>query len=255
MYKLVIHPSCPSSKSVVLYLVDKGIIGELEVKVVEWPVPLGGKAFLWSVPLLIDPNGSPLAMDPISGEEVESIITGKWKPPSRSVEEQFIKSVLYSTYGSALALTHRSLRPLLDESFLTPALRIPLTGRDLGEVRQMLEEKIDKLYEENREVIGRAMSIAVVRSLYLSGLRSEDALSELTPEIVGSIILSMALIGRVGIPLKPYQPDMAQFIAEFIRRRARGLIRKIEREYEETFGDEEYHKLVERIARQAGTSK
>ncbi|NOZ31151.1 MAG: hypothetical protein GXO68_04295, partial [Crenarchaeota archaeon] len=91
------------------------------------------------------------------------------------------------------------------------------------------------------------LSLAIVRFYYYSGVKQWERIAEIDAEDVSSIILAMASIGRSHLPIKPMKPDMADYIAGFISRGARGLLRKIEREYRETIEDEEYHSLLSQI--------
>ena len=245
-YTLLVHPLCKSSYSLLRGLDEKGLLGEFKVVVLDRPLTSTIRGFPWSVPMILDSKGTPLAMDPLGVEEAESILAG-----DAVVEddvEQFTRSILYSAYASATVLSHRSLEPLLDHSFLAPALRLPLRRVDYRAALDKLRRGLERLYEENKEVIAKALSLSIVRFLYYSGVRDPDRLSTaVNGDSVSAMIHSMASIGRVNTPLDPGRADMSDYIASFIARRAKGLLRKIAGEHEEITGDEDYWRLIERL--------
>jgi len=240
---IALHPLCPSSHKLVLDLDKMNILDKVEIVILDKPRPLG-KAFPWSVPLVISPEGEPLAMDPIEAEEIKTIIeNGSLKLGDE--RKMFSSSILYSAYASSIALAHRSLEPLLGDSFLRPALRLDLRNRSPQEARQQLQSVINDIYMGERERIARSLSVSIVRYLWYNGATLED-LKSVDTHTVGAVILGMASIGRSFLPVVPKRPDMAEFIAGFIKRRARGLLAKIEREYHEILGDNRYQELLGR---------
>ena len=241
-FRLAIHPLCPTSRSLVKGLASEGLLDRLDLEVLDRPRPLG-EAYPWSVPLLLSPDGEPLAMDPLDPGEAAGIITGRPAGPGRSDEEQLVMSVLYSAYASSVVLAHGGLDPVLDPSFLSPALRLPLRGEAPGSAAGRLAPVLPGLYEREQERIARALSIAIVRLLWYSGAGEED-LKRLSAEQAGAIVLGMASVGRAFLPSVPGRPDMAGFIASFIGRRARGLLAKVRREHEDILGDSEYWRLL-----------
>ncbi len=241
-HTLAIHPLCPTSRSLVKGLAREGLLDKLDLVVLDRPRPLG-EAYPWSVPILLSPEGEPLAIDPLGPGEAAAIITGRPAGPGRSDEEQFAMSVLYSAYASSIALSHRSLEPLLDPSFLSPALRLPLRGEDPDSAARRLGPRLPALYEREKERIARALSVAITRLLWYAGA-SEESLQRLSEDRAGAIVIAMASVGRAFLPVVPGKPDMAGFIASFISRRARGLLAKVRREHENILGDTEYWGLL-----------
>ncbi len=245
-YKLFIHPTCPASKELVLSLKGRKLLDRIHVLLLDTPIPVNSRVFPWSVPLLVDREGYPVAMDPISIEEVEAYLNGESYEAGGDLE-LLEKSILHSAYASALTLTHRSIRPLIQESFLYPALRLKIRGIRFEEAKTIIENTAEEFYKRVKEKIARALSIAVVRYYYYSGIRSWERIAAVERGDVAAAVLAMASIGRVGFPVTPVEPDMVGFMAGFIRRGAKGLLRKIEREYRETLMDDEYIGLIKEI--------
>ncbi len=250
-YRIILHPSCPSSREVVLGLAERGLLDKVDLVVLDRPMPVGG-VFPWSVPLIVDPSGEPLAMDPVDAVESAEILEGRW---DRSVDdfEAFYWSIVYSAYASATLLVHGSPEPLLEESFLKPALRLPLRGLSVEEARERLRPRLGEILEgKKRDVIVRALAVAVARYYYWAGGRDPERLAGLGPEGVGAVLLAMASIGRSNLPWKPKPPEAAGELADFLARGARGLLRKIEREQEQVLGYEEYQEILSKAAGRRG---
>lgn len=245
-FRLILHPTCPTSKSLVTFLREEGLLDEFDFIVLDKPTPLPEGVFPWAVPMVLDAAGDPVAMDPLTPGELASLLKGE--PVEIGDEVEFFKkSILYSAYASALMLAHHSIEPLLQESFLYPALRLKPRRRRYEEVVEVLSSRAEEIYESVKEVAARALSLAVVRFYYYSGVRGWEKIAGLSEEDVSSIILAMASVGRSHLPVKPVKPDMAGYIASFISRGARGLLRKIEREYRETLLDEDYQSLIKSL--------
>lgn len=247
-YLLLVHPSCPSSREVLLGLYEYGLLDRVKVVSTLKPAVYAG-FFPWSVPLLVGPDGA-LAMDPLDPIEVLSIIEGSWSQGYHDPADQFLRSVIYSAYGSAIALVHGSFQPLMDESFLGPALRLSLLDpATASRFIEVVRSSAGRLYGESWEVIARALAIAVVRMIYWAsgGRVSAEDLQGLGEDIVGAIILSMASVGRSHLPSKPSTVEASGFVASFIKRGARGLLRKVRREQELLWEDKDYVRLLKRL--------
>lgn len=219
------------------------MIDKLGYIILDRPMPLEEGVFPWAVPMLIDEDETPIAMDPLNVGEIEAYLGGYDYDIGDEIEF-FKKSILYSAYAGAVILSHHSIKPLLQESFLYPALRVKPRGRNYKELRDMLEGEAESIYDGVRETVARALSLAIIRYYYYSGVREWERIAEIDEQDVSAIILAMASIGRSNLPVKPVKPDMTGYIAGFISRSARGLIRKIEREYRETVLDEEYTRIL-----------
>ena len=234
-YTLVVHPTCASSRSLLHGLRERGLLDKVDIVVAYTPGAAGG-VVVWSVPLLVSPQGDPIAMDPLGIDEFETLLAGGSPGPRGSLEDEFLEAVLYSSYASALALVHGSLLPLArDPTFLAPALRAIPRRLDLARVSRQLEQAAPRLYEDRWETIARAAALSYTRTLYwVHGPEAlEEKLSNTTPDMVAEWLLASASMGRAGLPPSPTRPSAAGYIAEFARRRARGLARKIVREQEE----------------------
>jgi len=242
--EVLLHPTCPSSRSLVRGLADRGLLDSVELVVLERPAPLGGGVFPWSVPLVVV-DGEPVAMDPVDAGEVEAIVEGGEVSVGDEVEA-FYWATVYSAYASATILAHGGPEPLLAEpSFLKPALRLPARGVGVDEARARLEGAVGGLFEGRRlETLARALAIALARYYYWAGGRDPRVLEGLGEGGVGAWILAMASVGRAFLPWEPRAPLMAGYIAGFLARGARGLLRKVEREQAEVMGDEEYLSLI-----------
>ncbi|MCE4624990.1 MAG: hypothetical protein F7C35_03905 [Desulfurococcales archaeon] len=248
-HKLIVHPSCPSSKSILERLVVSSLFEKVEVIIIDTPSKIPTGIFPWAIPFLLSPEGTPLAMDPLDWRELESIVESNWEWDGRSDEEQFVTSVLYSAYASATALVHGGFDPLLTSySFIAPALRTSLRGIEVSEISDKLRRDSTRLYLAARDKIARALSIALVRFLFYGGLREPEKLKAIDVEQVSALVLAMASIGRGMLPLKPRRPDMVEQMVAFIRRGAVGLLRRVEMEHKRVYTPE-YVELIERLAR------
>lgn len=245
-YRLVVHPTCASSRSLLHGLRERGLLDRVELVVAYTPGAAGGLV-VWSVPLLVSPSGEPLAMDPLGVEEAEVLLSGGVPGPRGGLEDEFLEAVLYSSYASALALVHGSLEPLArDPTFLAPALRAIPRRLDLEDASRRLASAAGRLYSENWETIARAATLSYARTLYWVHGRDalEERLSKSTPDDVAEWLLASASMGRTGLPPRPGRPRAAEYIAGFARRRARGLARKIIREQEELARDPLFRELL-----------
>jgi len=247
--KVILHPTCPSSRELVRGLAARGLLERVELLVLDRPAPLGEGVFPWSVPLVVA-GGEPVAMDPVDAGEVEAIVEGGDVSVGDEAEA-FYWATVYSAYASATLLAHGGPGPLLAEpSFLKPALRLPARGAGVEEARSRLEASTVGLFEGRRlETLARALAIALARYYYWAGGRDPRVLEGLGEEGVGAWILAMASVGRAHIPWEPRRPLMAGYIAGFLSRGARGLLRKVEREHLEVMGDEEYLSILRREAK------
>ncbi len=226
---------------------ERGLLDKIDLAAAYTPGAAGG-VVVWSVPLLVSPEGEPLAMDPLSVGEVVSIIEGRAPEPRGSLEDEFLEAVLYSSYASSLALVHGSLQPLArDPTFLAPALRAFPRKLDLASIADRLAQAAHRLYQEYWETIARAVTLAYARTLYW--VHGPEALAErltnATADDVAEWLLASASMGRVGLPSRPARPRAAEYIADFARRRAKGLARKIVKEQEELQNDALLSKILE----------
>ena len=237
-YTLIVHPTCPTSRELVLHAERRGLWDRIRLVVLDSPGRWSLPGLPWAVPALARPDGAIVAMDPLGPEELDAILEDRHPGPPEPVQG-LVRSILYSAYASSIALSHHGIEPLLTPSFLVPAFRLALytadPQREASRIAEKLRAEADRIYGENRELIARAMAVSVVRHLYYAGARSPEELqAAASPSAVAAIILGMASIGRSFLPTPPRTPDMADWISSFIRRRARGLLNKIVREERET---------------------
>ncbi|ABM81210.1 hypothetical protein [Hyperthermus butylicus] len=246
---IYIHPSCPASRNLVLYLHEKGLLNRVELVSTARPSTSGLlREAVWSVPWLVG-EGVPLATDPIEPGEAELIIREFRTTRTSNPLDDFAEAILHSAYASAVAYLHGSLEPVLDCDFVMAATRAKLRGLDVSQVLLEAGHRAADLYADLEDKIMRALGISYVRELYWAsgGSLSREELVELaTPIHVGAWLIAKASLGRSGLPSKPV-PDKARLerLASFVRRGAAGLLRRIEREYQEVMEDENYWRILE----------
>ncbi|OWJ54558.1 hypothetical protein Pdsh_05880 [Pyrodictium delaneyi] len=245
---LYIHPTCATSYEVVRHLASKGLLDG--VKLVSTSQP-GASAVLreavWSVPWLVV-EGVPVATDPVSPKEVESILLGEGPLERSDPVQEFMEAVLHSAYAAAVSYLHGSIEPVIDTAFVSAATRAPLRGLDVEEISREIQSRAGELYAEWEDKLMRALGISFVRELWWAsrGELSKEKLRELaSPENVGLWLIAKASIGRNGLPDKPL-PDQERLekLAGFVQRGAAGLLSRIKREQEKILGDEEYWRLL-----------
>ncbi len=246
--RLIIHPLCPTSKSLLLDLYSNNYLDRVDYVFLDDPRYLDKvKAFPWAVPMLIIDDNGPVAMDPLDYDELYAIIEESYDREIND-EDQFKISILYSSYASSISLLYGSVEPLISKSFLYPALRIKIRDVDYDETVRNLKSKATSIYNSFKEKIARALAITIVRHFYYSGITDPDELEKYSKtSVVNSIIFSLSSVGRVNLPTPLYKPDMAEYISEFISRNPKGLLRKIEREHYSIIEDKDYMRLVERL--------
>lgn len=247
--KLVVHPTCPSSRRVVMELYREGLLNLVDLIVAEDPWGAMGSSggLVWSVPWFIGDKGEPLAADPIGEGESTRILRGEPVELGKDPLEAFLDAVLHSGYATVVALVHGSLSPLADPGFISAATRAPLTGVDVGELRRRILEGGEKLYSSIEDKLVRAAAVGFARDLYWAlgrRLDAEELKAHASPGAIAAWLLAKASIGRIGLPRTPSKPEPADAIAGFIARTAAGLARRVSREQEEIASDKVFNELL-----------
>ncbi|MCE4601729.1 MAG: hypothetical protein F7C08_02485 [Desulfurococcales archaeon] len=240
--EILIHPTCATSYKVVKHLHSKRLLGKAELAPTSSPRH-AFRARVWSVPWIIV-DGIPAATDPVTPEEVESIILeGKAEIP-RDPVKAFMEAVLHSAYAASVAVVHGSINPVLDEDLASAALRTPLGGPSPGQLRIH-----DTVYMEWSNMLVRALAISLVRELWWATRGSPPSLVELgnLEAIAGTWLLAKASIGRAGLPGDPSSREVkgAGELAEFLSKTYNSLVKRVEREQKMILGDKEYWRLIE----------
>lgn len=244
---LVIHPSCPVSRRVVLKLADEGLLDSVELLDARDPRTVFEYG-VWSVPWLIV-NGVPTATDPVSEDEVVSLLRGG-EVPVRSPLEAFSDALIHSSFASAVALVNDNPLLVVERGFVSAAVRAPATRIDVDRAVQVIMERLPGAWEEGlKDKVARALGVSFVRELYWArgGVTREELIEAVKGGAVRLWLLGKASIGRGGLPWRPYRDiaTVAEPVERFVERGAVGLIRRVERELKELEGDSRYWKLLE----------
>lgn len=182
-FKLYVHAYCPSSYRVVKHLIDRGLIGELEI------LPLNPDSNILlttptpSVPALSVGNQI-VAVDPLEPLFVENLITGnsiREFVPFSDVEivERFVSSVKASSYlMTYLALGGLSVESLLSTSFPEVAARVYFSGLSGSYVREVILAGRDRVVEALAGSYARSVAYSYVRDVMVSiGSAPKDILN------------------------------------------------------------------------------
>jgi predicted thioredoxin/glutaredoxin len=245
--KLYFHPTCATSHELIINLYKKGYLNKIEIYNLIKPLE---KSFIWSVPWLVEDN-EPIGTDPISDDEVINIIENK-NVYIENPEESFMMSILHSSYASSIAILHKDLSFLINDSLIKASIRYGFSGVDISNLKAAISKNKDRLFEEYRDKIRRALSVSFVRELYWSKsgkINSDDIIKFSDPTVVGLWLLSKGSIGRIGLPKKPFVFDDIDVkeISEFVAKRGKGLLEKIKEEQENIYNDKLYWEIIEKI--------
>ncbi len=244
---IYVHKTCASSHGLYRSLASRGLLGSVDLRPAVAPVDDSGH-LIWSVPwLLVD--GEPAGTDPLGLEVVEAAIRGERLEPPGDVGEAFMEAVLHSALAASIVLVNGSLRPVLDERFVSAALHSPLTGVDPSEAAREIAGREEDLLSGWLGKLARAVAISFVREAWWAsgGNLTAAAVSKLV-ESGGfkTWLLGKASVGRLGLPGDPRDLAENPRVAEaedFIVKAAPALVRRVAREQEEVLGDEEWMRL------------
>ncbi|MGC8573401.1 MAG: hypothetical protein C0171_05460 [Caldisphaera sp.] len=244
--KIYFHPTCATSHELIVNLYNKGYLDKVEIYNLLKPLE---NRFVWSVPWLVKDN-EPVGTDPISDDEVINIIENKDIIIENPVES-FMMSILHSSYASSIAILHKDLSLLINDSIIKASIRYGHSNVNINDLKNELIENKDKLLQEYRDKIRRALSVSFVRELYWSksgNIDSNDIVKYSDPTIVGLWLLSKGSIGRIGLPKRPliFNDIDVKEVSAFVQKRGKGLLEKIKEEQENIYNDKLYWEILER---------
>lgn len=244
---IYVHKTCASSYRLYRELSRRGLLEAVELRPLVSPVDDSGR-LIWSVPWLLV-NGEPAGTDPLSVEVVLAALGDAAAEPPRDVGEAFMEAVLHSALAASIVLVNDSLKPVLDERFVSAVLHAPITGLNVARAAGEIREREEELLSEWLGKIARAVAISFVREAWwASGGAINDASLAKLVESGGfkTWLLGKASVGRLGLPGDPRDlaenPRVAE-AEEFIVKAAPALIRRVIREQEEVLGDEEWMRI------------
>ena len=244
---LVIHPSCPVSRRVVLRLADEGLLENIELLDARDP-RIVFEYGVWSVPWLMI-NGIPAATDPLQEDEIVAILRGG-EVPAREPLDAFSDALIHSSLAAAIALINDNPLLVVDRGLVSAALRAPVTHADVDRAMQVVIDRLPHVWKEGlKDKVARALGVSFVRELYWArgGITREELIEAVKAGAVRIWLLGKASIGRGGLPWRPYRDIMvvAEPIERFVVRGAIGLIKRVEKELKELEEDSRYWKLLE----------
>ena len=228
--RIYYHETCYSSFRLLTALEMENLLDRVELVRAGSP-SVYSDGLLWSVPW-ITLDGKPVATDPVSIDDVKAIL-GMGSLVEKPYIQAFTEAILHSSYATSLSLLHGSLKPVIEEKFVSAALRAPIRGIDLSQAMEQLERSSEKLFGEIYDSMVKSAGIAFLRTLWWA---HKGNLSDFPPDnievLVGFWLLSTASIGRVGLPRDPRKPkvEAAKRIAEFVESSWGRLVSRIESE-------------------------
>ena len=250
--RVYVHPTCYSSYRLVKGLAEQRLLDRVElVDTSRHPLHALSEG-VWSVPW-VTVDGVPVATDPVTVEEVAAIIRGEGLEVSVDPVEAFMEAVLHSAYATAVALVYGSVKPVVEEGFVSAALRAPLRGLNPSKLAAELAARLEEVPGQWLDKLVRAAGVSLVRELWWGsqGALTLSELRSITPRTVAAWLLAKASVGRVGLPPNPLEENIAKIasrIASFVQRGAVGLVNKVRKEWEEIVSDKDYQKLLENRA-------
>ncbi|MDP8003212.1 MAG: hypothetical protein ACP5I6_01285 [Caldisphaera sp.] len=246
LIEIYIHPTCATSYEVITGLYNKGYLDKVKIKNTEKII---GNKFVLSVPW-IEFNGVPIATDPVTVDDVIEIIENN-KINVENPTDSVMMSIVHSSFLSSIVMLHKDIEVALNELFLNAALRVPLSKINVEDVKNEMVKWKNKLFDEYRDMIRRALSVSYVRELYwtYSQIKPEEISSITNKNIVGLWIIAKGSIGRVALPARPYLDNDKdiELISEFVKKRSKGLLEKVKEEQEKIRSNELYWKIIEKI--------
>lgn len=249
-HRIYIHPTCYSSYTLVKYLLDRGLINE--VNIVDTSNPSSLDVRILSVPW-VTLGSRVIAADPVTGSEIESMIRGAYKPVVDNPLESFLKTLLASSYASSLALLHGDVSYAVFRELVEASLRTYYSGVDPESVAEILRREGRSLYESLEVKLAKVLAVNYVRELYWasSGTLSHEMLVSATNRLsVTSWLLAKASIGRVGLPgnpLKSINVDGVELVISILEAEGSKIVEGIRREQETIFSDMSYISYLTRL--------
>jgi len=248
--KVYAHASCYSSYSLIRYLLERGLAGSIDVIDVSRVSDLS--ELIFSVPW-VKIGYSVVAADPVSGEEVEAMIRGSYKPSIGDPLRAFIETLLSSSYASSIALLHGDLAYAAFKELVEASLRAPFTGLNAAKVVRVVRVNGRSLYEEVELKLARVTSVNYVRDLYWAsgGLVGEEELRRRADETsILSWLIAKAGIGRVGLPGNPLvlaNREGVRLVSSIVESEGYRILDRVRREQETIFKDMLYTSYMESL--------
>jgi len=243
--EIYVHPTCLSSYKLIKKLRADGFLEGDNVKIIDTSraVYESLEKGVISVPYVLN-GDEPLAVDPVSPEEVESLIAGR--PLDSTVQpmklqdalENFSRSVMASAFAVSSALLMGGYEHLAKGKFLIASTKIAIYPHDftLREVREAIETSGPRLFEEKSGLYVRALAYNLVRHAFWAG-KGPD----LQKEEIAELIMAKASLGRVGIPY-PVSVDreLIDSVQSVLKKKGEEYLNRIRSERDTIEGDREY---------------
>ena len=246
--RLYIHPLDYSSYRTFMLLYEMGVLEKITIVNAVFPGPSSVlRRGLWGVPW-IEFNGKPVAVNPISVDELLDLVQGTSFSPPKPPVDLFVDAVKSNILPASLVLLHGSLYPVVDENLAMAATRSILTGVD---VEQVLEEIADRERELYADIESNIASIIAYNYLWdkevVVGVEEEE--QKLTRAVcLLNWLIGKASIGSTGIPhIAPQRSDLERrvnLVRKYLEVNWEGILRKVRRELETIRSDEEYWRML-----------
>ncbi|MEB3860467.1 MAG: hypothetical protein LRS43_04580 [Desulfurococcales archaeon] len=244
-----IHPTCMSSYRLVRGLNLKGLLGKVSLRNTSRGLDIMREVVV-SIPW-ITYRGTPAATDPVSVEEVESILAKGRVNVEQKPMELFVKAVQSSSFVASQVLLHRDVSIALNRHFIEAALRSRVGGPSPETIVHELRESSQEVYESIEPLLARSLAYSYVREImWARGLDSIDPSSIARKELVGAWLMAKASLGRVFLPNKPIiaQHTGIESIVGLLLDRGEYIVKSVREEQETIMGDTEYWRLLREYA-------
>jgi len=247
MVRVYIHATCYSSYTLLRYLIERGL--EPLVDVIDTSNPSSVDVPVLSVPW-VTVGSRVAAADPVSGEEVELMVKGVYRPQVGDPLENFKEALLASSYASSVALLHGDVGYAAFRELVEASIRAPFTGLDAGSVVEVVRRDGRSLYEELEVKLARVVAINYVRDLYWASggsLKVEELKVRADRVSILSWLIAKAGVGRVGLPGNPItmaNRDGVELVSSIIEASGDKLVERVRREQEAILGDKSYMEFL-----------
>ncbi len=248
--KVYVHATCYSSYSLIKYLVERRLASSIDIIDVSRASDLSDIAL--SVPW-VKIGSSVAAADPVTGEEVEAMIKGSYRPSIGDPLGSFIETLLSSSYASSLAFLHGDLAYAAFKELAEASLRVPFTGLDVAEVIGAVKVNGRSLYEDLEIKLAKVIAVNYVRDLYWAskGLLREEELKRRVDEIsILAWLIAKAGVGRVGLPSNPAMTanrEGVELVLSILEAEGGRILDKVRREQETILNDPLYTRYMENL--------
>lgn len=244
--RIYIHPTCSSSYKLVKYMMER----DISVELIDASVPASIiERGIVSVPW-VEIGGEPVAADPVEPEEIEQMLKGNYSPRIDPMEA-FRRSLLASSYLSALSLAHARVDVGITTGFLKAALRSAYSGLSAIDLMREVKRDSNSIYEALEEKIAKVVAASFLRELYWTRGAREELRTAFDERLLSLWLLSKISIGRAGIPGAPPKINRngISIVMSLLESSGERMMHKIVEEQETIIKDLGYLEHLNKVSR------